>query len=168
VDGASMENALRVLQIVHANPHTTPQPLPPGVAPTAHPVVRRAMLLMEQHMGKALTLDTLAGKLNISVRQLERLFKQSSGMTPQAYSRGIRLRMAAWMLTHSTKTIAAIASACGFADASHMGREFRSTFEMSPGHWRSRAQLPASLLAAQNPDAVDYVSEVFPGRQDFH
>jgi transcriptional regulator GlxA family with amidase domain len=168
MDHAIVQKALRILQIDNANPHTTPQPLPPGIAPDTHPVVRRAMLLMDQHMGQALTLDTLAGKLNISARQLERLFKQSSGMTPQAYSRGIRLRMAAWMLTHSTKTIAAVASACGFADASHMGREFRSTFEMSPGQWRSRAQLPASLLAAQNPDPVDYVSEVFPGRQDFH
>ncbi|AHG65103.1 GlxA family transcriptional regulator [Advenella mimigardefordensis] len=168
MDDAIVQKALRILQVDHSHSHTAPQPLPPGIAPDTPPVVRRAMLLMEQHMGQALTLDMLAGKLNISVRQLERLFKQSSGMSPQAYSRGVRLRMAAWMLTHSTKTIAAIASACGFADASHMGREFRGTFDMSPGQWRSRAQLPAALLATQTSDPIDYVSEVFPGRQDFH
>src|SRR5690606_5565617 len=100
-----------------------------------HPVVRRAVLLMEQHMGQALSLTELADKLSISVRQLERLFKDAIGQSPQAYARGMRLRMAVWMLVHSKRTISAIASACGFSDASHMGREFRGVFGMPPSLW---------------------------------
>lgn len=168
MDEAIVQKALRILQVDDADRNTAPQPLPPGVAPDSHPVVRRAILLMEQHVGRALSMDALAAKLNISVRQLERLFKDATGTSPQSYSRGIRLRMAAWMLTHTNKTIAAIASACGFSDASHMGREFRVTFEVSPSQWRAHAQLPASLLPSDKVGPADYVSEVFPGRDQFY
>ena len=167
IDVAIVQKALRILQVDDSDRINAPQPLPPGLRPGIHPVVRRAILLMEQHMGHPLTLGALAGKLHISVRQLERRFKEETRMSPQAYARGMRLRMAAWLLTHSGKTIAAIASACGFADASHMGREFRSTFGEAPSAWRRRAQLPAALLDTPG-DHPDYVSEVFPGRSEFH
>src|SRR5690606_17275722 len=111
-----------------------------------------------------LTLGALAARLNISVRQLERLFKESTGQSPQAYARGVRLRMAAWMLSHSRKSVAAIAVSCGFADASHFGREFRAAFGMPPGTWRVRAQFSPVLLEG----APDAVSEIFPLRQEFY
>ncbi|MFT0531366.1 GlxA family transcriptional regulator [Castellaniella hirudinis] len=166
IDQSIVQKALRILQVDNAGRASAAQPLPPGVQPTTHPVVRRAVLLMEQHVGHALTLDELAGRLGVSVRHLERLFKQATGQSPQAYARGMRLRLAAWMLTHTKKTIAAIASDCGFSDASHLGREFRASFHLPPSVWRDRAQLPDALLAAPDPMA-DYVSEVFPGRRDF-
>ncbi len=167
IDESIVRKALRILQVEDDDRNRAPQPLPPGVARDTHPLVRRAILLMEQHVGHALSMDELAGKLHISVRQLERLFKESTGSSPQAYSRGVRLRMAAWLLTHTNRSIATIASSCGFADASHMGRDFRSTFDMSPGQWRAHAQLPPSLLPADHAPA-DEVSEVFPGRDRFY
>ena len=41
------------------------------------------------------------------------------------------------MLRQSGKTVAAIASACGFSDASHMGREFRQAYGVPPGVYRA-------------------------------
>ena len=49
----------------------------------------------------------------------------------------MRLGVAAWMLRQSGKTVAAIASACGFSDASHMGREFRQAYGVPPGVYRA-------------------------------
>jgi transcriptional regulator GlxA family with amidase domain len=166
IDQSIVQKALRILQVEDGGRASAAQPLPPGIQPTTHPAVRRAVLLMEQHVGRALSLDELAGKLGISVRHLERLFKESTGQGPQAYARGMRLRLAAWMLTHTKKTIAAIASECGFSDASHLGREFRAAFGMPPSAWRGRAQLPDTLLSPSDP-APDYLSEVFPGRSEF-
>ncbi|MGB7399076.1 MAG: GlxA family transcriptional regulator [Castellaniella sp.] len=166
IDQSIVQKALRILQVEDTGRASAAQPLPPGIQPTTHPVVRRAVLLMEQHVGRALSLDELGSKLGISVRHLERLFKEATGQGPQAYARGMRLRLAAWMLTHTTKTIAVIASECGFADASHFGREFRSAFKMPPSAWRSHAQLPDTLLSPSDP-LVDYVSEVFPRRNEF-
>src|SRR3546814_2246582 len=64
---------------------------------------RSAMLLMEQHLSKALTLDEMAGKLNVSSRQFERVFKADTGKTPQAFARAMRLRVAAWALLNTDK-----------------------------------------------------------------
>lgn len=166
IDRSIVQKALRILQVDDAGRANAAQPLPPGTQPTTHPVVRRAVLLMEQHVGRTLSLGELAERLGVSVRHLERLFKEATGQSPQAYARGIRLRLAAWMLTHTKKTISAIALDCSFSDASHLGREFRATFRMSPSAWRDHAQLPDALLPA--PDStVDHVSEVFPDRREF-
>lgn len=132
--------ALRILLVDDVGRNSAPQPLPPGNEPLGHPLVQRAILLMEQHVGNPLPLKVLADKLGVSIRHLERLFKKTTGRSPQAYARGTRLRLAAWLLTHTEKSITAIAAECGFSDASHMGREFRSGFGMPPGAWRAQAE----------------------------
>jgi len=172
IDPAVVKKALRILQVDESARVDAPQPQPAGLAPSTHPKVRRAVLLMEQHLSNALSVDNLARKLDVSVRQLERLFKESLGTTPQAYARQVRLRMATWLLLHTGKPISAIASAAGFADASHMGREFRNTFGVSPGGYRASHGVvepapQAPSAAADTPDGNDY-QECFPNRTDFY
>ncbi|MDO4682951.1 MAG: GlxA family transcriptional regulator [Lautropia sp.] len=152
IDRAIVQKALRILLVDDADRANAAQPLPPSDRPATHPIVKRAMLLMEQNVGHQLSLAELAARLAISVRQLERLFKDNTRDTPLAYARSLRLRTAAWMLGHSRKSIADIAMNCGFADASHLGREFRAAFGMPPGAWRKRVQLPEALLDSTEPD----------------
>ena len=139
LDPADVGKALRILQVDDADHSQPVQPLPPDVPADLPPPVGRAVLLMQQHAGQALELSELAGRLGLSPRQLQRLFKTSMGISPQAYARDLRLRLAAWMLERTDKSIATIASDCGFADAAHMGRAFRKHHGMAPGAWRSRA-----------------------------
>ena len=138
VETATVQKALRILLVDDMQKGNAPQPHPPGLAPATHPKVKRAILLMEQHIGRPLTLDELAQKLDLSTRQLERLFKAETGKAPQAYAKQVRLRTAAWLLTSSDKTVADIASSCGFSDASHLGREFRKQFGMPPMMYREQ------------------------------
>lgn len=168
IDPAIVKKALRILQVDESARIDAPQPQPAGLAPSTHPKVRRAVLLMEQHLSSALSVDSLAQKLNVSVRQLERLFKEFLGITPQAYARQVRLRMAKWMLLHTGKPISAVASAAGFADASHMGREFRNNFGVSPGMYRANHGVvaPSPDSPAQD-DAGEDHQEYFPNRTDF-
>lgn len=165
---AIVKKALRILQVDESAKVDAPQPQPTGLAPSAHPKVRRAVLLMEQHLSSALSVDSLARKLDVSVRQLERLFKESLGTTPQAYARQVRLRMAQWLLLHTGKPISAIASAAGFADASHMGREFRNRVGMSPGAFRAGhgVVVPPSE-AAEDGQLGEDLQECYPNRTDF-
>lgn len=174
IDPSIVRKALRILQVDDLDRGNAPQPHPPGLAPATHPKVKRAILLMEQHLSNALTVDELARKLDMSVRQLERLFKEATGSSPQAYAKSIRLRIAGWMLRHSDKTVSAIASSCGFSDASHMGREFRNAYGLSPGAYRaagSAAPDDGAGLTTDTPppgvEAPDY-NEVFPGRKEFY
>ena len=134
---ADVRRALRCLQIDADGARGGQiQPPPPGVPADSPPALRRAALVIEQYAGQIPSLDELAGRLGLSARQLQRLFRQHLNTTPQAYARRVRLRQAAWMLRHTDKAIAAIASDCGFADAAHMGRVFRAEHGMAPGAWR--------------------------------
>ncbi|WP_143137193.1 GlxA family transcriptional regulator, partial [Burkholderia ubonensis] len=149
-DHATVQKALRILLVGEMQKGNAPQPHPPGLEPATHPKVKRAILLMEQHVGRALPLEELACKLDLSARQLERLFKAETGKSPQAFAKQVRLRTAAWLLTSSDRTVADIASSCGFADASHLGREFRKQFGVPPAAYRERGGEAAAV-----PDVVE-------------
>ncbi|MGE4450028.1 GlxA family transcriptional regulator [Castellaniella sp.] len=134
---ADVCRALRCLQIDAAGGQGGQiQPPPPGVPVESPPALRRAALVIEQYAGQIPGLGDLADRLGLSPRQLQRLFRQHLDTTPQAYARAVRLRQAAWMLRHTDKSIAAIASDCGFSDAAHMARVFRVEHGMAPGAWR--------------------------------
>src|SRR5690606_19152462 len=107
---ADVRRALRRLQTDDTEHHSPIQPPPPDIPAEIPPAVQRAALMMEQYAGEPLSVDELADRLGVSARQLQRLFKQHLGITPQSYARRVRLRLAAWMLEHSDKSIAAIAS----------------------------------------------------------
>ena len=158
---ATVQKALRILLVGEMQKGNAPQPHPPGLEPATHPKVKRAILLMEQHVGRTLPLEELACKLDLSPRQLERLFKAETGKSPQAFAKQVRLRTAAWLLTSSDRTVADIASSCGFSDASHLGREFRKEFGMPPVMFREqRGGTPVEG------DASVAYEETFPGRVD--
>ncbi|WP_322045467.1 GlxA family transcriptional regulator [Paraburkholderia sp. J67] len=137
-DHATVQKALRILLVGEMQKGNAPQPHPPGLDPATHPKVKRAILLMEQHVGRNVPLEELACKLNLSPRQLERLFKAATGKSPRTFANGLRLRTAAWLLTSSDRTVADIASSCGFSDASHLGREFRKQFGVPPMMFREQ------------------------------
>jgi len=89
--------------------------------------------------------------------------KAETGKAPQAYARQIRLRTAAWLLTSSDKTVADIASSCGFSDASHLGREFRKQFGLPPMMYREQRGTASTADMASATHAAEY-DEIFPGR----
>ncbi|MCA8325699.1 GlxA family transcriptional regulator [Burkholderia cepacia] len=160
-DHATVQKALRILLVGEMQKGNAPQPHPPGLEPATHPKVKRAILLMEQHVGRALSLDELANKLDLSTRQLERLFKAETGKSPQAFAKQVRLRTAAWLLTSSDRTVADIASSCGFADASHLGREFRKQFGVPPATYRERGGevAEAGAMADATDDSVEDIAD---------
>lgn len=137
VPEADIQRALRCLQCDAAGGQSGQvQPPPPGVPADSPPALRRATLVIEQYAGQIPDMGGLADRLGVSARQLQRLFRQHLNTTPQAYARAVRLRQAAWLLQHTDKAVAAIASDCGFADAAHMGRAFRAKYGQAPGAWR--------------------------------
>jgi transcriptional regulator GlxA family with amidase domain len=58
------------------------------------------------------------------------------GMTPSAYRRASRIRLASKMLLQSEASLASIAQRCGFDDQSHFNNAFRSSLQLSPGRYR--------------------------------
>lgn len=128
--------------------HMMLQGIRPATYPQAHfysdlggvrdACVRRAVHLMEQSLNDPLPLPEIARQVNTSLRQLERRFAAALATTPAHFYRALRLRYGAWLLAHTTDTVAQIASDTGFADAAHFSREFRQTWGMTPSAFRRR------------------------------
>ncbi|MEF2071874.1 GlxA family transcriptional regulator [Consotaella aegiceratis] len=136
LDATAAQKSLHILQLQSARrgsdaqPHATLDTIADGR-------VRRAMLLMEQHVSEPLTVDTIALRLKLSSRQLERLFHDALGMSPAAAYRRIRLRHAKRLLMTTGKSVTDIAVETGFCDAAHFARQFRSLFGVAPRRARA-------------------------------
>ncbi|WP_258169206.1 helix-turn-helix domain-containing protein [Burkholderia ambifaria] len=84
----------------------------------------------------------------------------------RACFRAIRICMAAWMLTHPRKNISEIATGCGFADASRLGRKFRRAYGTWPRAYREH-QAPGALGGIAEPaERATTLGELFPNRNE--
>lgn len=93
---------------------------------------------MEANLERVASIREIAARCNVSQRQLERLWHQHFGMTPQRFYLGLRLAEARRLLRESSKSIAAVAYSCGFVSASHLGSAYRRAWGCSPGQERRR------------------------------
>ncbi|WP_440053088.1 helix-turn-helix domain-containing protein [Pseudoalteromonas sp. T1lg65] len=82
--------------------------------------------------------------MQVSVRQLERYFKQHCKITAKLLERIIRVRLAQSKIKRANDvSLVDIALQCGFSDQAHMSREFKHICQLSPIQYRkliSRSQ----------------------------
>ncbi|KAF0218433.1 MAG: AraC family transcriptional [Geobacteraceae bacterium] len=94
---------------------------------------RQAAALLDAHGGR-FQVNELAAELGLHIRSLERLFLDHLGMTPKRLTRLIRFRHLFTRLhTGGFESFADLAYACGFADQSHMIRDFKELTGRLPG-----------------------------------
>src|SRR3984893_8718056 len=96
----------------------------------------RAKEAMDADLNKEITIARLAHDCRLSASQFGRAFRQSTGCTPHRWRLQRRVERAQDLLLTSDKTLAEIASSCGFFDPSHLTRAFSQTVGTSPGLWR--------------------------------
>jgi AraC-like DNA-binding protein len=105
---------------------------------TADAAMARAVAFLRTHLAEPLDNATLARHVGLSVRVLERRFRDAFQLAPQQYLRRLRVRLACHPLVYSELILAEIAMAHGFCDQSHFGREFRRETGMTPREYRDR------------------------------
>ncbi len=105
---------------------------------TGDAALARAVAFMRQHLGEPLDNATVARHAGLSVRVLERRFRDSFQLGPQQYLRRLRVRLACHPLVYAELKLADIATQHGFCDQSHFGREFRQETGMTPREYRER------------------------------
>lgn len=143
VGGAQARKSLRIMIIDEAERPETPQPGIPMDLRTDDPLVKKALLVMQQTVETPLSVETLARRLGATRRQLERHFKKAIGLAPNAACRVIRLEHAELLLRHSDKSVTEIANAAGFCDSSHFISAFRARCGTTPAAFRSENASPA-------------------------
>lgn len=132
--------SLHILLLDEARPGTTAQPQPVVFGRVEDRVVRRAILVLEQHLGQVIPMESLAGRVGTSRRHLERRFKAILGVSPQKFSRDLRLRYGLWLLSYTGNSVTEIGARCGFSDTAHFSRQFRAAFGHSPSEMRKRVE----------------------------
>ncbi len=156
---AAARKALAIMIIDEAMSADRPQPGLPLDLSTRDPLVRRALLILQQTMEAPPTVPRLAERLGISRRRLERHFRAALGIPPQEAGRRVRLAQVRHLLSRSDRSLSDIAAETGFADASHLIRAFRTETGQTPEAWR-KGKYPqhsgpagqASNLAADRAD----------------
>lgn len=102
--------------------------------------VAEAVRIIEESGGE-IQISRLAEKVNLSTRQFERRFKQSSGLTPKQFARVRRLRATAVSLVEEASVNwANRAAEMGFADQAHLVHEFVSVTKRSPNSFAAKVK----------------------------
>lgn len=103
-------------------------------------LVKRALLIMESCLDERLSGAEIAAKLNLSRRQIERLFAAELGIGPVAAHLAVRLHHAKSLLLTSDLDISEIGLRCGFGNSGHFSRAFRQHMGTTPTDVRSRVR----------------------------
>lgn len=109
-----------------------------GIIGPGHPKLVEAVTIMECNIEEPLSMDEVAGHVQLSARQLERLFREHLQRTPSQYYLQLRLDRAHQLLTRTNRPLSDIAMASGFISLAHFSHRYSAAFGVSPGAERRR------------------------------
>jgi len=123
------EAILRLFQR-HARVAAAPAP---GCEPLA---VRQAKELLAAQLSAPPSLEQLAAAVNLSPFHFARVFRRATGLPPHAWLKQRRLEQARALLKSGCAPVG-VAAQLGFADQSHLTRQFKQAYGVGPGEYRS-------------------------------
>jgi transcriptional regulator GlxA family with amidase domain len=138
VGSAAARKSLAIMIFDQLSWGDRPQPGVPSDLQSSDPLVRRAILIMQQSLALPPGTASLARTLGVSRRTLERRIKASLGLTAHRLALMIRMTQAKFLLLQRSFSITQIAADTGFCDTSHFIRAFRRTEGMSPQKWQNQ------------------------------
>ena len=127
------------LQLAGSMPETSSRPLPRS----EHRAVRRVRELLDDSCSPRVTLRELASLAGLSPFHLHRLFRDQVGMPPHEYHLRRRLMRARELLGSGSGepvSIADVAASTGFADQSHLTRQFKRVLGLAPAAYSRGAR----------------------------
>jgi AraC-like DNA-binding protein len=108
------------------------------IAPACREAVEHARAFLDEHAGRAVSSSELETVSGLSRYELSRHFRARLGTSPYRYLVMRRLDRAR-ALIHAGTPLADAAFAAGFADQSHMTRQFKQACGLSPGRFAALA-----------------------------
>ncbi|MEL6544335.1 MAG: helix-turn-helix transcriptional regulator, partial [Myxococcota bacterium] len=99
-------------------------------------LAHRAIRLIEEDV-ELTRVESVARSLSLSVRALQRLFRDHVGATPKQVLRRHRLQEAAGTIERGEElSLAQLAMELGYSDQAHLTRDFKAMVGKSPGEFR--------------------------------
>ncbi|HSS21700.1 MAG TPA: GlxA family transcriptional regulator [Pyrinomonadaceae bacterium] len=100
--------------------------------------IHELQVWIADHLEKNLSVEVLAQRVAMSVRNFERVFTRETGCTPARYVAQLRVEAARRLLEETEKSIEQIARNCGFASADLMRRAFVRSVGITPARYRGQ------------------------------
>lgn len=97
-----------------------------------HPKLVNIIQTMESNTEDPISPSELARGVNMSTRQLERLFRRYLNRSPKRYYMELRLEKARNLLLQTDMSVLNVALACGFTSPSHFSKCYRGHFNRTP------------------------------------
>lgn len=138
---AAAVKSLHIMIIDKAMAAEEPQPGLPSELHATEPLVRRAILHMQQTVSDAPGVGRIAASLGVSRRKLERHFARSLSLSPSEAFLRLRLDHVRFLLRTTGHSLTWIAAETGFCDAPHLINVFREREGTTPEMWRKAVAL---------------------------
>jgi AraC family transcriptional regulator len=113
------------------------RPLPPAQARIDDRRLRRALSLIDERLSEDLSVADLAAAAAMSEAHFSRAFKAATGRSPLRYVIDARMERARALLRGTSRSVAEVAWAVGYADVSRFGEHFRRAAGTTPAAFRA-------------------------------
>jgi len=105
--------------------------------------VRDLQVWIAENLRRRLSVEDLADRVGMSVRNFERVFTREVGRTPAQYVLQVRVEAARRELERTDRGLKQVAAAAGFGSADAMRRAFVRLLGIAPRRYRALAEDPA-------------------------
>lgn len=104
--------------------------------------IRELQIWIAEHLAAKLSVEDLADRMSMSVRNFERVFTREVGTTPSQYVLQMRVEAARRLLERTDGGLKHVASATGFGGIDVMRRAFVRLLGITPRRYRELAEQP--------------------------
>lgn len=101
-------------------------------------LLNKVRLEVERRLGEPIEVESLAAGQSMSRSAFTHHFTATTGLSPARFVTEIKLQEVAERLRNSDQKLAAIATACGFADANHLCKAFKRHYATTPARYRQQ------------------------------
>jgi len=98
--------------------------------------IRELQIWIAEHLGTGLSVENLADRMAMSVRNFERVFTREVGTTPSQYVLHMRVEAARRLLERTDRGLKHVASTAGFGSVDVMRRAFIRLLGITPSRYR--------------------------------
>ena len=102
--------------------------------------IRELQIWIAEHLGSRLSVEDLADRMSMSLRNFERVFTREVGTTPSQYVLQMRVEAARRQLERTDGGLKHVASAAGFGSVDVMRRAFVRLLGITPRRYRELAE----------------------------
>jgi transcriptional regulator GlxA family with amidase domain len=148
--GAELVKGIEAILSCDRGAYAEDMPLARGGRDPAFPPQLSSLIeLMENNLEDPLELDELARYVDLSRRQIERLFQTFLHSSPRRHYLELRLTRARRLLLQGNASVVEVAMACGFISSHHFSRCFRDYFGYTASQARSRQRIASDASLSQ-------------------